>query len=381
MRLPRLRRDHPLSELTGHARVGALLAGFAVSCGASPEPAPLPTPGPVSSREEHAAPSPTVVPDAPRDPRASIPTIELPAKTACRLEAAPWSFPSLRLSPMGPIYGGTVQAPRARVSVAEDPKHGIVAEAEAGPIVVRGFVAPDELDIYPQKLLMLAGLFVPSGGTALAIVNAAPEKLRVRLAVVPTQLAELREPLEIVATCSDVGLAPSSADLAKALGDPIDKALVVGGAPLSLSPGGSSAITLPATGNHAVNVLERQESDVRIAWSLPSGTIVGWVPKGVVRRLDYAVGIAPGGGRGFGMGEPRMLNARPVRCPHDVPLGVRLDDRKAMIGWVVAGSLLHLFQQANGLVQARAPKAALQLVDGADLFVREPDVRDCTDAK
>ncbi len=383
MRLPGLRRDHPLSELSVRARGLALAAWVTVACGGAPEPparvGPVPA-GAVSA--ERPTPSPPE-PAAPPETRASvIPTIELPAETACRLEAAGWTFMSLRLSPSGPIYGAAIRVPRARVSVAEDlGRGGVVAEADAGPVVVRGFVSADELEVFPQKMVLLAGLFVPAGGTRLAIVNAGPEKLRVKLPVVPPQLEGLGAPLEVVATCADVGLAPSSEDLAKALGDPLEKVMVAPGAPLSLSPGGSTALTFPSAGSSVVNVLERRERDVRIAWPLPAGTVVGWVAKGAVRRLDHAVGFAAGGRGGFGMGEARLPNPRIVQCPHDVSLGARIDDRKAMIGHVLAGSTLHLFQSADGLVRARIPKAAIKLFDGADLFVREPDVRDCVDSK
>lgn len=378
MQLPGLQLDHALSRLS--ARIVALLVTslvVAMGPGCAPPPEARALPAAVSAVPEASPLAKLASSEARPDDDRAIPTIELPQKTACRLDAVQWSASSLRLSPAGPIYGVAHRVERARVSIADDvAKGGIVAELDAGPIVTRGFVSADELELYPQKMLLLAGLFVPARDTRLVVSNAAPEKLRVRLLTVPPQLASFREPLEAVTACFDVGLAPSPEQLDKALGDPLEKALVRGGTPLSLSPGGSPAFVIPG-GEAIVNVLERRDNDVRVAWSVVGGTVVGWVPKGAAISGRFALGSRGGFGRGFGTGETRLSNPRLVQCSHDVPLGAEVDGRRAIVGRVLAGSPLQLSYGSNGLLRARVPKSAVRLADGADWFVHESDIQDC----
>lgn len=286
-------------------------------------------------------------------------------------------MPPLRVTATSAPYG-QVRAAKAALVVFPIDGRDPTLEAELGPIVVRGAVPHTELPVFADRPVLLGGLMIPKGGTELIPEGAGPERLRIALPAVPSELEDLSATLEAVIACDQVKLVPTEFDPWSVLGKGEPKEMVLArGTEVALAAGGSRAVTTHRTMSAPVRILERTQSYARVAWEITPGVVVGWVSESSIRKARIPPRVRMGSTRFVGP----SVHEKPLfrtQCPAEIPLGVIVEREPAFIGAIHPGATIDVVSLADSRAIVEIRGAPLKVADGAKLFVSPRDLEGCT---
>jgi hypothetical protein len=351
------------------ALIGAVAACLPSGHGAEP-PVAIPVPGAPTG-------SPARRDLAPLRSGKALLTISIPDNPLCEISNARHGYRAIDLAfAAGARPFATLPETGAMTAYVTrgDPTSGIIVEADAGGLLIRGVTSASSLTFHADRVSLFEGVIIPKGVAPLRLIGAKKEGLRYRLELPDEVRVEARDSVTGTLPCTIAALAPVDFDPFETfLGAPTGAALlVVGKVPLATHADGPPTALLAASGDQearAVAVLAREGARVKITWELEDIIVFGWVDTRYVQsfagppRADFR-------GGGLGASEPRAVCcARTLVCEGEVPLRVDHDGQSQVVGLISPGARIGFRAELGDAIEIALPDADLVMAPGAKLLV------------
>ena len=309
--------------------------------------------------------------------------ISAPAKPACTIKTQLTSTVSLRLAEGAKPFAELRFAPVTLLLPEGAPLINLVIESETDGVWVRGVGEVAELEFHPNRAVVLDAIVIPNVQARLQLLGAVSESLQIAyVSSGPADPQLIPEPrVSGSVSCDGVDLEPARFDPVSALDAQSPSAARLEGGirvHIAAAPGKRPFAEMRTSRPQTVAVVEEQGNFARIAIARDTDVVVGWVPKAYLKPEVIGLGnigtIGHGAGTGRGYGFPIHGT---IRCPHDVPLRVELDNITKTVGILRAEHGVEIDESLGDhyAVQPRTP--SLTAVNGARFLLAAADLDAC----
>lgn len=296
-------------------------------------------------------------------------------RASCRLRSQEWNglesgTLDLRFGPGTPPFA-TATSGSLEVRIERTSKVHVHATASDDGLRVEGAVHPEDLALFPSRVITLAGVVIP-GSTRILRLGRATKGLTVRY--------QVDEDVHLVhaVACADISLHPVAfnpidglvdEDLHEAVAIEVD-ALGVAESRTAAPVAHFSTEDEPET-----YVVERRGDRARIVWPRVGDVVTGWVD-----TTDLGDVLTHRIGRPWETGGLGLMGIGPrtsTVCDHDLVLHARVDAQQRQVGRVAAGTRLDLHDQRGGFTEISAPFTAISSAEDAAFLVESAALAGC----
>lgn len=343
-------------------------------------------------------PPPHNTPDASAPDALPLPPRVQLAEPVCRLRSrdfAPRAEVALRLSGSAPPFAvfpaipgnRDRQAPKLGADLTlpsdEDLPFGLRVLGKG--IELSGQVSRD-IPIHAVVPFSLGKFIAALPSTPLQVIRATQAEVVVETKLGPS-IEVLADPVQSRGPCKIFGLDEANFNAASVIPGVVWKetpdALLKPGRPIGVTvlPVGDPVVRLKPgpNDNRAVVVFETDKQNGRkhIGWLGSTVLVHGWVDGSDLTPLPKTSEALSQAAPAVPKPEPRAAGAT-TKCANEVPIAARLHEARALVGAIGDDVPFETLEKADGWVEIRPRIAPLRLTEGAQLLVRESDLKACT---